>query len=255
MREVLILADESADWIVAGLRQLERLLCALEESLREPARVWVVWDPGLCSNQRWVPRERNFTQLEVRELDATPEDKLPAAEIVLGTRLFPYRQSAASEASLVTISQTRPEQRTYAQHFAALRATWDRSDATHGWDFLKDRSQIPACEKRFLRGSGKSQDGLVSRFINRPVSRWISRALLKTPITPSAWTLSIFLLPLAGAAFLTRGDYASVIVGLLFSSFTASSTAATAKSRAPNISNHGAAGSSIPGAIRWETCS
>ncbi len=114
------------------------------------------------------------------------------------------------------ISQARPERRTYAQHFAALRATWDRTDATDRWEFLKDRSQIPACEKRLLRGSGKSQDGLVSRFINRPVSRLISRALLKTPVTPSAWTLSIFLLPLAGAAFLTRGDYASVIVGLLF---------------------------------------
>ena len=56
----------------------------------------------------------------------------------------------------------------------------------------------------------------MSRFINRPISRAISRLLLHTPITPSVWTLSIFLLPLAGAAFLARGGYASVIVGLLF---------------------------------------
>jgi phosphatidylglycerophosphate synthase len=216
MRQVLILADESADWIVAGLRQLERLLCALDESLREPAKVWVVWDPRLSSDRRWLPRERNFTQLEVCELDVTPEDKLPAVEIVLETRLFLYRQSGASESLLATMAQARAERRTYAQHLAALQITWERSRATDGWEYLTDAAQIPACEKRFLRGSGKSQDGLISRFINRPISRVMSRALLKTPVTPSAWTLSIFLLPLAGAAFLTRGDYTSVIVGLLF---------------------------------------
>ena len=67
----------------------------------------------------------------------------------------------------------------------------------------------------FCAAAESRQDGLVSRFINRPISRAISRALLKTSITPSAWTLAIFVLPLAGAAFLARGDYASVIAGLL----------------------------------------
>ena len=93
------------------------------------------------------------------------------------------------------------------------------SGPIEGWEYLEDSSQIAACEKRFLRGSGKSQDGLVSRFLNRPISRAISRVLLKTSITPSAWTLAIFVLPLVGAVFLARGDYASVIAGLIFFQF------------------------------------
>ena len=32
-------------------------------------------------------------------------------------------------------------------------------------------SQIDEIERKFLRGSGKSQDGFVSRYLNRPISR------------------------------------------------------------------------------------
>ena len=113
-----------------------------------------------------------------------PEDKLPAAEIVLGTRLFPYRHSAASASPLVTISQTPSNRRTCAA-FAALRATWDRSDA-NPWMGLFKRS---VTDPRLRKTAPPRQRQVAGRirlvFINRPVSRWISRALLKTPITPN----------------------------------------------------------------------
>jgi phosphatidylglycerophosphate synthase len=59
----------------------------------------------------------------------------------------------------------------------------------------------------------KPQDGFVSRFLNRPISRRITRFLLKFPIHPSAWTISIFVLPLIASVFLVRGDYFSVVLG------------------------------------------
>src|SRR5881396_2090395 len=59
----------------------------------------------------------------------------------------------------------------------------------------------------------KPQDGFVSRFLNRPISRRITRFLLKFPIHPSAWTISIFVLPLIASVFLVRGDYFSVLLG------------------------------------------
>jgi phosphatidylglycerophosphate synthase len=59
----------------------------------------------------------------------------------------------------------------------------------------------------------KPQDGFVSRFLNRPVSRLVTSLLLKFPIHPNGWTISIFVLPLIAAAFLVRGNYASVLVG------------------------------------------
>jgi CDP-L-myo-inositol myo-inositolphosphotransferase len=59
----------------------------------------------------------------------------------------------------------------------------------------------------------KPQDGFVSRFLNRPVSSRVTRVLVKFPIHPSAFTASIFVLPLVAAVFLVRGDYPSVVLG------------------------------------------
>src|SRR5207249_6527747 len=59
----------------------------------------------------------------------------------------------------------------------------------------------------------KPQDGFVSRFLNRPMSRRITSFLLKFPIHPNAWTISIFVLPLIAGAFLVRGGYKSVVIG------------------------------------------
>src|SRR5437588_11242023 len=59
----------------------------------------------------------------------------------------------------------------------------------------------------------KPQDGFVSRFLNRPISRRITSFLLKFPIHPHAWTISIFVLPLIAGAFLVRGGYKSVVIG------------------------------------------
>ena len=58
----------------------------------------------------------------------------------------------------------------------------------------------------------KPQDGFVSRFLNRPISRRITRFLVKFPIHPNAWSMSIFVLPLIACVFLVRGDYVSVYV-------------------------------------------
>jgi phosphatidylglycerophosphate synthase len=59
----------------------------------------------------------------------------------------------------------------------------------------------------------KPQDGFVSRFLNRPISRLITRFLLKFPINPSVWTISIFVLPIVSCVFLVRGNYVSVVIG------------------------------------------
>ena len=59
----------------------------------------------------------------------------------------------------------------------------------------------------------KPQDGFVSRFLNRPISSRITRLLVKFPIYPSAFTASIFVLPIIAAVFLVRGDYLGVFLG------------------------------------------
>jgi CDP-L-myo-inositol myo-inositolphosphotransferase len=67
----------------------------------------------------------------------------------------------------------------------------------------------------------KPQDGFVSRFLNRPISRRITRFLTKFPIHPNAWTISIFVLPLSACVFLVRGNYISIVIGAaIFQAFS-----------------------------------
>src|SRR2546430_16271837 len=67
----------------------------------------------------------------------------------------------------------------------------------------------------------KPQDGFVSRFLNRPISRRITSVLLKFPIHPSTWTISICGLPLSAGVFLVRGDYVSIVIGAaIFQAFS-----------------------------------
>ncbi len=67
----------------------------------------------------------------------------------------------------------------------------------------------------------KPQDGFVSRFLNRPISRWVTRSLVKFPIHPNAWTISIFVLPLIACVFLVRGNYVSIVIGAaIFQAFS-----------------------------------
>ena len=59
----------------------------------------------------------------------------------------------------------------------------------------------------------KPQDGFVSRVVNRPISRRVTRFLLKFPIHPNTWTIAIFALPLIACIFFIRGNYLSVVIG------------------------------------------
>jgi len=59
----------------------------------------------------------------------------------------------------------------------------------------------------------KPQDGFVSRVVNRPISRRVTRLLLKFPIHPNACTIAIFVLPLVACIFFIRGNYLSVVIG------------------------------------------
>src|SRR5205085_3211560 len=82
------------------------------------------------------------------------------------------------------------------------------------WYYLHSVADIPRSEKAFLRRTGKPQDGIVSRFINRPISRRITRLLLHYGITPAAWTVSMLILPVASSLVLLRGDYLAFVVGV-----------------------------------------
>jgi phosphatidylglycerophosphate synthase len=81
------------------------------------------------------------------------------------------------------------------------------------WNYLNNRREIASSERRFLKHNGKSQDGLVSRHLNRPLSRAVTRWLLKLPLVPTAWSALIFVLPIVASFAFLHGTYASFVLG------------------------------------------
>jgi hypothetical protein len=211
-RRVLILADESADWIVAGLRQLDRLALSIDEFALEnketsPVFVFIFWKQVLDQSQRWTPTHERLTHVAfTTDLDEEPFD------LILHTRLFLHRKAIrklmeTSASPPEIISQAGAE--SWANNFRAMESL------PGSWEYVTDGEQIDEIEKRFLRGSGKSQDGFVSRYLNRPISRVVTRLLLRFPTTPNAWTLWIFPLPVIASLVLGHGTYGSFVWALV----------------------------------------
>ncbi len=99
----------------------------------------------------------------------------------------------------------------------ALRilADEDRARAFHTsgrfWLDVDDPAALKRAEDAILeRLRGKSNDGPVSRHLNRPLSVRISRRLVNYPVTPNQISLFSFLCSLLAAGLFALGDYRGI---------------------------------------------
>ncbi len=224
--KILILADESANWKIAGLRQLQRLALAVNElaessKLQSKIDIVVFWNPEIAVEERWMPQDLRLSRLNFAPEPNRLGDPGPAR--VLSTRLLVNRRALANFVSIAPIVQCDMSivdltelWKKLARSLADACRDADGTGRIAGWRYITEPHEIAQCEPWVLRDTGKTQDGLISRFLNRPISRAISRDLLKSSITPNAWTLSIFPLPIAAFFFLQRGDYLSFVIGAAF---------------------------------------
>jgi phosphatidylglycerophosphate synthase len=175
----------------------------------------VFWKPGIPLSERLLPKHPRITRVRLTEAFGSVE---PEARI-LATRLFIARNALSeffSTTSPVKIEQpivdlTGAWPRLFEQFERTCRsATRTQEERSR---FVAQPSDIIASEKVLLRHTGKSQDGIVSKFLNRPISRVITRLLLKLPITPNAWTILTFALAPVAFVFLVRGDYTGFLAG------------------------------------------
>ncbi len=85
------------------------------------------------------------------------------------------------------------------------------------WLAVDTPETLSQAKKRLLDGIvGPSGDGVVSRHINRRLSRRISRLLALTPLTPNNITVLSFLIGIAGAVLFGFGSYVwTIVAGLL----------------------------------------
>jgi len=84
------------------------------------------------------------------------------------------------------------------------------------WVDVDDERQLRKAEKVLCGKLIKSSDGLVSRYLNRPISLKITRHFfLKTDITPNFISIFSFLLSLLAAFFFFLGGYINLAIGAI----------------------------------------
>src|ERR1043166_2118549 len=139
LRRVLIVADESADWIVAGLRQLDRLALSIDEfavdnSETSPVLVCIFWRPDLDQSQRWIPSNPRLTHVAfTAEPEPDPSDFIPS------TRLFLHRKAIAHLLEQpVSLSISQPT--SWEDYFQTAKA---RELARAGaWEYIANGDEI-----------------------------------------------------------------------------------------------------------------
>jgi phosphatidylglycerophosphate synthase len=213
---VIILADESANWKVGGLRQLDRLALALDEfaksiSSQRKIDIVIFWRPDIAAAQRWQPDHPRLTRCQFVE-----GISVGANQRLLNTRVLVKRTGVEQLLRDAISLESDPG---LGDESAVWAKLWEQIEVSpvhfgsDGWQYLINAKEIPSAERWLLRGSGKSRDGFVSRYLNRPISRAVSQLLLRTSMTPNLWTVLITAFPLLGFLFLVRGTYSGFVIG------------------------------------------
>ena len=218
LSKILVLADESANWKIAGLRQLDRLALAMDEfahsiSSRRKIEIVVFWQPEIPAERRSQPDHPRLTRCQfVEGLSVGANQRL------LNTRLLVKRTGVEQLLRDAVSLEFDPG---LGDEAAVWKKLWQKVEDARvqpggdQWRYLSDSKEISSAERWLLRGSSKSRDGFVSRYLNRPISRTVSQFLLKTSMTPNLWTVLITVFPLIGFLFLIRGTYLGFVIGAL----------------------------------------
>ncbi len=82
------------------------------------------------------------------------------------------------------------------------------------WLDVDTPDALREAERRLMRDQGgKTRDGPVSRHLNRPVSRWLSRYLVRTKVTPNQISLISWILSCVAAGMMAAGGYPALAAG------------------------------------------
>lgn len=72
---------------------------------------------------------------------------------------------------------------------------------------IHDDASAREAERRLWRSLGSNADGVVDRYLNRPIGRILSKVLVRTPISPNAVSILSIGIGVASAWFFTTGEF------------------------------------------------
>ncbi|MCK9463772.1 MAG: CDP-alcohol phosphatidyltransferase family protein [Proteobacteria bacterium] len=200
---------------LAGLTVGERLLLALSFSFVERA---LLTGPGARPSSDRA--EIELFEAEGEALDPAARYVVLPADLVFDRRLLAEPEAIPPDLPIRVVDAAGAEE-VLADPDAWLGRLGDsvREGKGRGYALrVVDRGKARAAERHLLESLKKPVDGFVSRHLNRKISLFISRFLVRTGVRPNAVTVAIMAFGALSGVFAAIAEpwWALVIAGLLF---------------------------------------
>ena len=88
------------------------------------------------------------------------------------------------------------------------------------WADCDTYEDIKFAEKKLLNGLAKSGDGIISKVINRKISIFISKYLVKTRLTPNQLSILNLMIGISSALFFAQGSFPWIFIGGILAQVT-----------------------------------
>lgn len=223
IERVVVLVDQSAEYTLGGLTQVDRLLRTLEECFAPSLGTGGDRGPEVIvlkhSSAPWEGVETRLP-MSYRSANATIAADVAGETMVVRTSVL-FRRGAL--ARLLQSGERHPAFAVLGpEQFPARRERLDQAvGRPSGWTgdesvwVLDSAADIPEVERRLFRSLGKPTDGLVSRLFNRPISRRVSRLLSQTRVTPNQISFLVLSVLAASTWMLALGTPKGFVIGML----------------------------------------
>jgi hypothetical protein len=234
---IVVLADETASCLVAGLTQLERLLREIERCARPSPRgaaqaldIVIVWRMREFCERQPAFAGRRAVSARFRHVIDGEKDQSGLIETVAGGRaLILATNQVWAPGGLRNRLSSQPTDRlvgrpgtrapgglslweSLVRHCQPLAAA---DPSSHGGPIgiLKGPDDVPRVERALFKALGKPSDGYMTRFVNRRLSTSLSRHLARTRVTPNQISWLVAALFLASAWSLVGGGGQMLLLG------------------------------------------
>jgi len=88
------------------------------------------------------------------------------------------------------------------------------------WSDCDTYADIKFAEKKLLKNLNKSEDGIISKIINRKVSIFISKYLVKTGLTPNKISILNLMIGISSAFLFAKGSFPWIFIGGILAQLT-----------------------------------
>jgi phosphatidylglycerophosphate synthase len=210
----LVLCDPEVGALrMAALTLLDRLVVALHRGGCAPIRI-------VCTGK--APPTRRADALGIRTEAVKTKPMLAGPTVVAECRMLVQAQDVraviAGQGRLVDPGGTPLPLGLLAGGTVDLKAAMDSLPvirATNEAGLVDDVCSARTMERKLWDSLGSSSDGVVDIWFNRPLGRFLSKALLHTPVSPNQVTVLSGLIGLVSAWFFAQGTHWAGIAGAL----------------------------------------